>query len=226
MTQAGEQGATRAGRPERAATRFQPRASAHVLPLPAAGVITEQFLKEQGTLLRGLAHPVIFAQTLGSGGGDEDGSSVASSANGSADVEQKSRSGLPAWDPNRMFNSALQGALPVAFWMQGQGGWTVLACCFFHAAALVSGACCCIEYGSSTLPAGSDSQNPLQQLLGGRSRGAGRSSTTTDGRWARQQAPWLARPTLGIPCKALLHGVLGVPGPSAWLHAVTGSHSY
>ena len=83
---------------------------------PAAGVITEQFLKEQGTLLRGLAHPVIFAQTFGSGGsseGGEEGSSAAGSASASgADDGQQSRNGLPAWDPNRMFNSALQGGHP------------------------------------------------------------------------------------------------------------------
>ncbi|KAL4442037.1 hypothetical protein ABPG77_011298 [Micractinium sp. CCAP 211/92] len=118
------------------------------------GVITEQFLKEQGTLLRGLAHPVIFEQTFGSsssGGGGEgsnEGSSGAGSASSSASGGgQQSRSGLPAWDPNRMFNNALQGG----------------------------------HFTPTGMP-GRDGQNPLQQLLGGRGGGSGQgSSDATDG---------------------------------------------
>ncbi|KAI3428285.1 hypothetical protein D9Q98_006664 [Chlorella vulgaris] len=72
------------------------------------GVITEQFLREQGVLPRGLAHPVIFAQAMeGTEGSGEAGSAAASSSSSSG--SSSSSNGLPSWDPIATFGAALQG---------------------------------------------------------------------------------------------------------------------
>jgi hypothetical protein len=73
------------------------------------GVITEQFLREQGVLPRGLAHPVIFAQAMeGTEGSGEAGSAAASSSSSSGSSSSSSN-GLPSWDPIATFGAALQG---------------------------------------------------------------------------------------------------------------------
>ena len=76
-------------------------------------VLSEQFLREKGVLLRGLAHPVIFAQAFNSSGDASNSSSGSEGggAGGSADD-------LPAWDPNRFFNDALNGE-PNRRWRAG-----------------------------------------------------------------------------------------------------------
>lgn len=74
-------------------------------------VLSEQFLREQGVLLRGLAHPVIFAQAFNGGGegeGGEGGGEGGGSTAGSADE-------LPAWDPNNLFGNAMSGGTPTAW---------------------------------------------------------------------------------------------------------------
>ncbi|EFN58302.1 hypothetical protein CHLNCDRAFT_142297 [Chlorella variabilis] len=83
------------------------------------GVITEQFLKEQGVLPRGLAHPVIFAQTMSGGGGAQDGAqggqaggqAGGAGAGAGAGAAGGGTDGLPAWDPINGFGAALQSML-------------------------------------------------------------------------------------------------------------------
>lgn len=74
-------------------------------------VLSEQFLREQGVLLRGLAHPVIFAQAFnGSGSGDAGSSSGGGSEGTSSSGAGGSGDDVPAWDPSRIFGDALNGA--------------------------------------------------------------------------------------------------------------------
>ena len=85
-----------------------------------AGVLTEQFLKEQGVLLRGLAHPAIFSQSFGGSGGGSSGSDSEdeqrSGSEGSSSTTSGSgsgrSSGLPAWDPIQGFGDLLSGGGP------------------------------------------------------------------------------------------------------------------
>ncbi|PSC68099.1 Acyltransferase chloroplastic [Micractinium conductrix] len=84
------------------------------------GVLTEQFLKEQGVLLRGLAHPAIFSQSFGGSGGGSSGSDSEdeqrSGSEGSSSTTSGSgsgrSSGLPAWDPIQGFGDLLSGGGP------------------------------------------------------------------------------------------------------------------
>jgi hypothetical protein len=76
------------------------------------GLIAEQFLREKSILPRGLAHPVIFAQSFGEGGGE--GASAADvgvsgpGALGSGPVASGSGD-LPAWDPINSLGATLTG---------------------------------------------------------------------------------------------------------------------
>ncbi len=73
------------------------------------GVLSEQFLREKGVLLRGLAHPVIFYQAFNSGSssnGSADGTQNGSSA-GAGSGATGSADELPAWDPSNFFGSQL-----------------------------------------------------------------------------------------------------------------------
>ncbi|KAI7839273.1 hypothetical protein COHA_006971 [Chlorella ohadii] len=73
------------------------------------GVLSEQFLREKGVLLRGLAHPVIFSQAFNSGSssnGSADGTQNGSSA-GAGSGATGSADELPAWDPSNFFGSQL-----------------------------------------------------------------------------------------------------------------------
>lgn len=88
------------------------------------GILCEQMLRERGTLLRGLAHPVIFTSSFGAsavasssgleGGDDEGGSAGADAAAGSAGVgangggTSSDGSSLLPWDTLPAFGRGLQ----------------------------------------------------------------------------------------------------------------------
>lgn len=96
------------------------------------GVIAEQFLKEQSILLRGLAHPVIFAQSFGGSSGGEEAQNSNGSSSGSSSSSNSSSSidgtvdasGLPAWDPIETFGDALAngGLNPLRTLLRGRRG--------------------------------------------------------------------------------------------------------
>ena len=101
------------------------------------GMLCEQLLRERGLLLRGLAHPVIFADSFGGGGGGEQGEGEGSSeggasANGSGNGTSSSNGSggsggrLAPWDLLPTLGSALnsggsQGLEALQGWLLGGG---------------------------------------------------------------------------------------------------------
>ena len=87
-------------------------------------MLTEQFLREQGVLPRGLAHPVIFSQQFGGQRGEGAGGGAGAAGAGAGSGPQAAGGGgsggggggeLTPWDPNNVFEAALQGGLCRAF---------------------------------------------------------------------------------------------------------------
>ena len=123
-----------------AATRPAPAAAGNHQTLALdLGPLCEQFLRERGVLLRGLAHPVIFQQSMsgpgaagGSGGpgGSAGGSAAASLSSSSSSMDEagagagpsgRSRGEVAPWDLHGAFGTLFSGQLGAGSDSEGSG---------------------------------------------------------------------------------------------------------